>query len=154
MQAIPGFGKIDYTLKFYLQYLEKIRSCLKNLVKKGKPCVGGTIYWQEILKLTLKIPCHLWSHDVWPLVCAAILSPRLLPENQFLLQGCTQCSLPRSRSLSRHVTFLPTNGCSHSNNIPFPLFLRSNEGANHESANWEWRKCSREKRQRDFRQIV
>ena len=44
-------------------------------------------------------------------------------------------SLPRSRSLSRHATLLPTNGCSHSNNIPFPLFLRSNEGANHVSAN-------------------
>lgn len=36
IQAIPGFGKIDYTLKFYLQYLDKIRSCLKNLLKKGK----------------------------------------------------------------------------------------------------------------------
>ncbi|KAL9956139.1 hypothetical protein ACROYT_G037574 [Oculina patagonica] len=34
MQAIPGFGKIDYSLKFYLQYLEKIRSCLKNLIQK------------------------------------------------------------------------------------------------------------------------
>ena len=46
-----------------------------------------------------------------------------------------KASLPRSRSLSRHATLLPTNGCSHSNNIPFPLFLRSNEGANHVSAN-------------------
>ena len=36
MQAIPGFGKVDYTMKFYLTYLDKIRSCLKNLVKKGK----------------------------------------------------------------------------------------------------------------------
>lgn len=36
IQAIPGFGKIDYTMKFYLQYLEKIRSCLKNVIKKGK----------------------------------------------------------------------------------------------------------------------
>jgi len=36
MQAIPGFGKVEYTMKFYLTYLDKIRSCLKNLVKKGK----------------------------------------------------------------------------------------------------------------------
>lgn len=36
MQAIPGFGKIDYTMKFYLQYLDKIRSCLINLMQKGK----------------------------------------------------------------------------------------------------------------------
>ena len=41
---------------------------------------------------------------------------------------CHNTSLPRSRSLSRHATLLPTNGCSHANNIPFPLFLRSNEG--------------------------
>ncbi|XP_022778355.1 uncharacterized protein LOC111319895 [Stylophora pistillata] len=36
IQAIPGFGKIDYTLKFYLQYLDKIRSCLKKLLNKGQ----------------------------------------------------------------------------------------------------------------------
>ena len=36
MQAIPGFEKIDYTIKFYLQYLEKIRSCVQDLMKKGK----------------------------------------------------------------------------------------------------------------------
>ena len=36
MQAIPGLGKVDYTVKFYLKYLDKIRSCLENLMKKGK----------------------------------------------------------------------------------------------------------------------
>ena len=36
MQAIPGFGKVDYTMKFYLAYLDKVRSCLKNLMKKGR----------------------------------------------------------------------------------------------------------------------
>lgn len=37
IQAIPRFGnvKIDYTLKFYLCYLESIRSCLKVLLSKG-----------------------------------------------------------------------------------------------------------------------
>lgn len=35
IQAIPGFGKIDYTLKVYLCYLERIRSCLKVLLNKG-----------------------------------------------------------------------------------------------------------------------
>ena len=33
--------------------------------------------------------------------------------------GC--CSLPRSRSVSRHATLLLTNGCSHSNHIPFSI---------------------------------
>ena len=36
IQAIPGLGKVDYTMKFYLKYLDKIRSCLKNLMRKGK----------------------------------------------------------------------------------------------------------------------
>jgi len=36
MQAIPGLGKVDYTMKFYLTYLDKIRSCLENLKEKGK----------------------------------------------------------------------------------------------------------------------
>ncbi|XP_068672095.1 uncharacterized protein [Montipora foliosa] len=34
MQAIPRLGKIDYTLKFYLQFLESIRSRVENLVNK------------------------------------------------------------------------------------------------------------------------
>jgi len=52
IQAIPGFGKIDYTLKFYLQYLEKIRSCLRNLVNKDPE--GD---WNEH-----KIELCLWTH--------------------------------------------------------------------------------------------
>ena len=43
MQAIPGLGKIDYTLKYYLQYLEKIRSCTKALAKKGNGFCGISI---------------------------------------------------------------------------------------------------------------
>ncbi|XP_078347557.1 uncharacterized protein LOC144632717 isoform X1 [Oculina patagonica] len=52
MQAIPGFGKIDYSLKFYLQYLEKIRSCLKNLIQKDSQ---GE--WNEH-----KVELCLWAH--------------------------------------------------------------------------------------------
>lgn len=54
IQAIPGFGKIDYTLKFYLQYLDKIRSCLKKLLNKDPK---GE--WDEH-----KIELCLWTHVV------------------------------------------------------------------------------------------
>lgn len=52
MQAIPGLGKVDYTMKFYLKYLDKIRSCLKNLMKKDPQ--GD---WNEH-----KIELCLWTH--------------------------------------------------------------------------------------------
>lgn len=52
MQAIPGLGKVDYTMKFYLKYLDKIRSCLKNLMKKDPQ--GD---WNEH-----KVELCLWTH--------------------------------------------------------------------------------------------
>ena len=36
--AIPGLGKIDYNLKYYMRYLEKIQQCVKKLNKKGILC--------------------------------------------------------------------------------------------------------------------
>ena len=55
IQGIPGFGKIDYTLKFYLQYLEKIRSCLRNLVSKGKCQITGCLHAGQRL-VNLEVP--------------------------------------------------------------------------------------------------
>ncbi|CAH3021343.1 unnamed protein product [Porites evermanni] len=54
IQAIPGFGKIEYSLKFYLDYIEKIRSCLKHLHKKDPK---GE--WNEH-----KIELGLWTHAI------------------------------------------------------------------------------------------
>ena len=102
-------GPGRYT-KAFVRDENKTKDATKNLSKAKQRSRSGTGNYKVDNKKKLRTECDL------------IRRRRL-------------SSLPRSRSLSRHVTFLPTNGCSHSNNIPFPLFLRSNEGANHVSAN-------------------
>ncbi|XP_029179388.2 uncharacterized protein LOC114946908 isoform X1 [Acropora millepora] len=70
IQAIPRFGnvKIDYTLKFYLCYLESIRSCLKVLLSKDSK--GN---WNEH-----KIELCLWAH-----VVGQKYAPELFGESSF-----------------------------------------------------------------------
>ena len=45
-----------------------------------------------------------------------------LSQSLFWRPSADQKARDSGYEIARHATLLPTNGCSHSNNIPFPLF--------------------------------
>lgn len=93
IQAIPGFGKIDYTLKFYLQYLDKIRSCLKNLLKKDPK---GE--WNEH-----KIELCLWTHVVGQRYAPEMFNNRTLTKRKRTTTNDESQETPKKKKVKEKV---------------------------------------------------
>ncbi|XP_069496623.1 uncharacterized protein [Ambystoma mexicanum] len=63
--AIPGLPPVQYTLKYYLLYLDKVRSCVRRLKKAGG---GGGGEWTPH-----RVELCLWTWAVAEKLCPALL---------------------------------------------------------------------------------